>query len=445
VAGAYWRGDERNPMLQRIYGTTFATPEALDAYLARLEEAKKRDHRKLGKELDLFSIQEHIGAGLVLWHPKGGRIRRIVEDIWREEHDAAGYDLLYTPHVANIELWRTSGHLDFYRENMFPPMDYENSTFQLKPMNCPLHCMVYKTRTRSYRDLPLRWAEIGTVYRHERSGVLHGLMRVRGFSQDDAHIFCRPDQLEDEVVGVIELTVRILSSFGFDDYEVFVSTRPEKYVGREEAWERAQSALEAALRRKGLSYSVDEGGGAFYGPKIDIKIKDVLGRSWQCSTVQVDFNLPERFELSYIGEDNAKHPPIMIHRAIYGSFERFFGILIEHFGGAFPLWLSPVQVRVATISDSHVDRAKEVLAELRREGLRAEGDFRNAKLGLKVREAQIEKIPYLLVVGDKEVETGTVSPRGRGGKTLPAMSVREFLDTIRNENDRCKWREVSQQ
>lgn len=442
IAGAYWRGDERNPMLQRIYGTAFSNKKDLRIHLAHLEEAKKRDHRKLGRELDLFTIQDEIGPGLVLWHPKGAKIRRIIEDFWYEEHDKAGYDILYTPHVARLDLWKKSGHLDFYHEHMFPPMEIENSDYQIKPMNCPFHCAIYKTKIRSYRELPKRWAEVGAVYRYERSGVLHGLFRVRGFSQDDAHIFCMPFQIEEEVSKVIELTVMFLRSFGFDDYEIFVSTRPEKFVGTEENWERAQNALEAALSNTGLSYDIDEGGGAFYGPKIDIKIKDVLGRAWQCSTVQVDFNLPERFELSYVGEDNSKHTPIMIHRAILGSFERFFGILIEHFGGAFPLWLSPVQVRVATISDAHISYAQEVATQLQKSGLRVEEDFRNEKLGLKVREGQMEKIPYLLVVGDKEVENKTVSPRRLGGKNLESMSVNEFCDLIEPERDRRRWREV---
>ncbi len=442
AAGAYWRGDEHNPMLQRIYGTSFADKKALRTYLVRLEEAKKRDHRRLGKELDLFSIQEEIGPGLVLWHPKGSRIRKIIEDFWREEHERAGYELLYTPHIAKIDLWKTSGHVDFYEENMFAPMDVENSTYQIKPMNCPFHCMIYKTRVRSYRELPIRWGEIGAVYRFERSGVLHGLLRARGFSQDDAHIFCRPEQIESEVLGVLDLSVTVLQTFGFDDYEVFISTRPEKYVGTEENWEKAQAALEAAVREKGLPYEIDEGEGTFYGPKIDLKIKDVLGRAWQCSTIQVDFNLPERFGLSYVGEDNARHTPIMIHRAILGSFERFFGILIEHYGGAFPLWLSPVQIKVATISEGHVPYAEGVVGALKGGSFRVESDFRNEKLGLKVREAQIEKVPYLLVIGDKEVETNTVSPRERGGKKLSPMSVEEFIGTIEMENDRRKWREV---
>jgi threonyl-tRNA synthetase len=442
VAGAYWRGDERNPMLQRIYGTAFSNERDLKEYLARLEEAKKRDHRRIGKELDLFSIQDEIGPGLVLWHPKGARVRRVIEDFWRKEHERCGYDILFTPHIARLDLWKTSGHLDFYSEYMYPSMEVENTAYQLKPMTCPFHIMIYKSRIRSYRELPLRWAEVGTVYRYERSGVLHGLLRVRGFSQDDAHIFCRPDQMEEEVLGVLDLTVFFLRTFGFDDYEVYLSTRPEKFVGSEEEWDKATRALQSAIESKGLKYSVDEGGGAFYGPKIDLKIKDVLGRAWQCSTIQVDFNLPQRFEISFVGEDNLRHTPIMIHRAIFGSFERFFGILIEHYGGAFPLWLSPVQVRIATISDTHIGYAEEVYNILRQENLRVEKDFRNEKLGLKVREAQLERIPYLLVIGNKEVENKTVAPRRLGGKNLPSMKVEEFLRLIEKENNPYKWREV---
>jgi threonyl-tRNA synthetase len=441
IAGAYWRGDERNPMLQRIYGTAFSNRKDLEEYLAKLEEAKRRDHRRLGRELDLFSIQDDIGPGLVLWHPKGARVRRIIEDLWRNEHERRGYDILFTPHIAKLDLWHTSGHLDFYRENMYSPMEVENIAYQIKPMTCPFHIMIYKSGVRSYKDLPLRWAEIGTVYRYERSGVLHGLLRVRGFSQDDAHIFCRPDQIEEEVRGVLDLTVFFLKTFGFDDYEVYLSTRPERFVGSEENWERATEALQNALRAKGLNYEVDEGGGAFYGPKIDLKIKDVLGRAWQCSTVQVDFNLPERFEMNFVGDDNKRHTPIMIHRAIFGSFERFFGILIEHYGGAFPLWLSPVQVRVATIGEEQIPYAEGVYEALRKNNLRAEKDFRNEKLGFKVREAQIEKVPYLLVVGNKEAETGTVSPRRHGGKNLPPMTVEGFLNLIERENDPYRWRE----
>ena len=445
IAGAYWRGDEKNPMLQRIYGTAFWDRKELKAYLDRLEEAKKRDHRKVGRELDLFSIQEETGAGLVLWHPKGSRIRRVIEDFWRDQHERFDYELLYTPHIAKIDLWKTSGHLEFYNENMYPRMEVENTEFQIKPMNCPFHIMIYKTGIRSYRDLPLRWAEIGTVYRYERSGVLHGLLRVRGFSQDDAHIFCRPDQMEDEVLGVLDLTILFLKTFGFDDYEVYLSTRPEKFVGRVEGWDRATEALRSALDKKGLKYEVDEGGGAFYGPKIDLKIKDVLGRAWQCSTVQVDFNLPERFDMSYVGEDNARHQPIMIHRAIFGSMERFFGVLIEHYGGAFPLWLSPVQVRIATVGDEQASYADEIYSTLRSRKIRVEKDKRNEKLGLKVREAQLAKIPYLLVVGKNEAESGTVAPRKLGGTNLPPMTIEEFLHDIAVELDPQTWREVERQ
>ncbi|MFI5322392.1 MAG: threonine--tRNA ligase [Thermodesulfobacteriota bacterium] len=445
IAGAYWRGDEKNPMLQRIYGTAFWDKKQLKKYLDKLEEVRKRDHRKVGRELDLFSIQEEAGAGLVLWHPKGSRIRRVIEDFWRDQHEHYDYELLYTPHIAKIDLWKTSGHLEFYSENMYPRMEVENTEFQIKPMNCPFHIMIYKTGIRSYRDLPLRWAEIGTVYRYERSGVLHGLLRVRGFSQDDAHIFCRPDQMEDEVLGVLDLTTMFLRTFGFDDYEVYLSTRPEKFVGRVEVWDRATDALRSALDKKGLEYEVDEGGGAFYGPKIDLKIKDVLGRAWQCSTVQVDFNLPERFDMTYVGEDNARHQPIMIHRAIFGSMERFFGVLIEHYGGAFPLWLSPVQVRVATVGDEQTQYAEELYKALRARKIRVESDTRNEKLGLKVREAQLEKIPYLLVVGRNEAESGMVAPRKLGGKNLPSMTLDKFIEHIAAELDPQTWREVERQ
>lgn len=444
VAGAYWRGDERNAMLQRIYGTAFSNEEDLKDYLSRLEEAKKRDHRRLGRELELFSIEDEIGPGLVLWHPNGARIRRVIEDFWRREHERSGYDILFTPHIAKLDLWKTSGHLDFYRENMYSPMEVDGVDYQIKPMTCPFHIMIYKSKVRSYRDLPLRWAEIGTVYRYERSGVLHGLLRVRGFSQDDAHIFCRPDQIENEVLSVLDLTVRFLKTFGFDEYEVYLSTRPEKFVGSEENWEKATAALRGALRTKGLIYNTDEGGGAFYGPKIDLKIKDILGRAWQCSTIQVDFNLPERFEISFVGDDNRRHTPIMIHRAIFGSFERFFGILIEHYGGAFPLWLAPIQIRVATIGEGQISYAEGVYESLRSRDLRVDKDFRNEKLGFKVREAQIEKIPYLLVIGDKEVETQTVAPRKHGGKNLPSMSVEGFLSLIERENNPYMWREVEE-
>jgi len=443
IAGAYWRGNESNQMLQRIYGTAFWDRKDLKNYLNKLEEAKKRDHRKLGKELDLFSIQEEVGPGLVLWHPKGAAIRNIIENFWKQQHLRFGYDLLYTPHMAKLDLWKTSGHVDFYREYMFSPMEVENSEYQIKPMNCPFHIMIYKTKIRSYRDLPLRWAEIGTVYRYERSGVLHGLFRVRGFSQDDAHIFCMPEQIEEEVQGVLDLTTYFLGKFGFSDFEVYLSTRPEKYVGEKEIWDKATTALKNALESKGLSYEMDVGGGAFYGPKIDLRIKDVLGRAWQCSTVQVDFNLPGRFSMSYIGEDNTKHTPIMIHRAIFGSFERFFGILIEHYGGAFPMWLSPIQVRVANISEHQESYAETVYNKLKEYNIRVEKDFRNEKLGLKVREAQIEKIPYLLVIGQKEMETESVSPRKHGGQNLDPMTLNEFVEMIKDESNPHSSTEVA--
>lgn len=432
-AGAYWRGVETNPMLQRIYGTAFPDRKELKKHLAMLEEAKKRDHRKLGKELDLFSIRDDVGPGLVLWHPKGARVRGIIEDYWRKEHRKAGYDILYTPHLARLDLWKTSGHLDFYSESMFSPSQIDNADYQIKPMNCPFHILIYKSTVRSYRDLPLRWAEVGTVYRYERSGVLHGLLRVRGFSQDDAHIFCRPDQIADEVGDVIDLTLSFLKKFGFDDFEIFLSTRPDKFVGSEEDWESSTEAIKSVMEDKGLEYSIDEKGGAFYGPKIDLKIKDVLGRSWQCSTVQLDFNLPKRFDMAFAGEDNARHVPIMIHRAIFGSFERFFGILVEHYGGAFPLWLSPVQVRVATVGGEYAGYAQSVVDALRGKGIRVEEDFRNEKLGYKVREAQVMKVPYLLVIGEKEAANSTVAPRKYGSESLNPMGIGEFIEVLNTE------------
>jgi threonyl-tRNA synthetase len=433
LAGAYWRGDEKNRMLQRIYGTSFPTREELDAHLARLEEAKRRDHRKLGRDLDLFSMTDEVGPGLVLWHPKGARIRRTIEDFWRNEHDRAGYDLVYSPHVAKLDLWRRSGHVDFYRENMFTPMDVEGVEYELKPMNCPFHIMVYKSRPRSYRDLPLRFAELGTVYRFERSGVLHGLMRVRGFTQDDAHLFCRPDQLEHEITNVLDFVTTILTTFGFPEYDIYLSTRPEKYVGALEQWDLATSALEGALRAKGLAYEVDPGEGVFYGPKIDIKIKDMLRRSWQCATIQVDFNFPDRFGLHYKGEDDKDRQPIMIHRALLGSLERFLGVLIEHYGGAFPTWLAPTQAIVLPIADRVHPYAREVLAALTARGIRTELDARNEKIGLKIREAQLAKIPYMLVLGDREAAAGTVSVRRRDGQELPAQAVAAVAEHIETE------------
>ncbi len=434
TAGAYWRGDERNRMLQRIYGTSFPTKEALKDYLNRLEEAKKRDHRKLGKELGLFSISEDIGPGLVLWHPDGAVIRGIIEDFWRREHRRHGYQYIYTPHIAKTVLWKRSGHWDFYRENLFSPMDVEGQEYIVKPMNCPFHIDIYKSRIRSYRELPIRYAELGTVYRFERSGVLHGLLRVRGFTQDDAHIFTRPDQLEDEIKGVLNFTLYILKSFGFNDFDIFLSTRPEKFVGTPGNWDLAEGALKKALEASGLPFSIDPGEGVFYGPKIDIKIKDVLGRAWQCSTIQVDFNLPERFDVSYRNEKGVEARPIMIHRALMGSLERFFGCLIEHYAGAFPFWLAPVQMILLTVTDRNAEYAKGVFDALVKEGFRAELDIRNEKLGFKIREAQKRKIPYQLVIGDRETAEGLVSPRRRGGETLEAMKLDQFIDLVKREN-----------
>ena len=433
TAGAYWRGDERNPMLQRIYGTSFPTKTELDAHLARLEEIKRRDHRKVGKDLDLISVQDEIGPGLVLWHPKGAAIRLQIENFWREQHIKGGYELVYSPHIARLDLWKTSGHLDYYRDNMFASMKLEGSEYQLKPMNCPYHIMIYKSHLRSYRDLPIRYGELGTVYRYERTGVLHGLLRVRGFTQDDAHLFCRPDQIETEVSQVLDFTFFILQTFGFTDFEVFLSTRPKESVGADEHWTLATSALEAAIKSRKIAYRMDPGGGAFYGPKIDIKIKDALGRSWQCSTIQVDFNNPERFELSYIGEDGKAHQPIMIHRALMGSIERFFGILIEHYGGAFPVWLAPVQATVMNITDNQRDYAAAVTAQLRNAGFRADADIRNEKIGFKIREAEKAKVPFMLVAGDREVQGGTVSIRGRSGSNLGSKTIAEALDLLRAE------------
>ncbi len=430
IAGAYWRGDEHRPTLQRIYGTAFEEQQELENHLAMLEEATRRDHRKLGKELDLFSIQGESGPGLVLWHPKGALIRSIIEDFWKEEHLKRGYDLVYTPHIFKVDLWRTSGHLEMYRDYLYSPMQVEGQDYIIKPMNCPGHILIYKTRIHSYRELPLRWAELGTVYRYERSGVLHGLARVRGFTQDDAHIFCRPDQLEEEVIGVLELAQFMLQAFGFQEYEVLLSTRPELYAGTIEVWDEATRMLEKALHRLELNYQVDPGAGVFYGPKIDIKLKDALGRAWQGPTIQVDFNLPERFQVNYIGEDGREHLVAMIHRTVLGSMERFLACLIEHYAGAFPLWLSPVQAVIIPITDRHLEYAYKVEAELKAE-LRVQVDARSERMNLKIREAQLQKIPYMLVVGDREVATSTVAVRRRSGEDLGAISLEQFK-TIAN-------------
>jgi threonyl-tRNA synthetase len=440
VAGAYWRGDETRQQLQRIYGTAFFDKKALKAYLAKLEEAAKRDHRKIGKELELFSTMEDMGPGLVLWHPKGGRIRKVMEDFWRDEHVKNGYEILYTPHIARLDLWKTSGHWEFYRENMYSPMVVDDIEYELKPMNCPFHIEVYKTRLRSYREFPMRWAELGTVYRYERSGVLHGLMRVRGFTQDDAHIFCRSDQLGDEIKRTFDFSLHILRSFGFTDFDIYLSTKPEKHVGSDDAWELAESALKKTLDGSGLKYEVDPGEGVFYGPKIDIKIKDTLGRSWQCTTIQVDFNLPERYHMEYVGSDGARHQPIMIHRALMGSLERFFGVLVEHYAGAFPTWLAPVQATVISVSESQADYARNVGEELSAKGLRIEVDDRNEKLGFKIREGRLSRVPYMLVVGGKEVDANTVAVRSRDEGELGAMSVADFSKKIAEEVESRKFK-----
>ena len=430
IAGAYWRGSEKNKMLQRIYGISFPAKDALDAYVARLEEIKRRDHRKLGKELDLFSLSDEVGGGLVLWHPRGALIRKTIEDFWRDEHQKNGYDFVYSPHVGRANLWETSGHLGFYRENMYSSMEVEGQEFYVKPMNCPFHIMIYKNKLRSYRDLPLRFAELGTVYRFERSGVLHGLLRVRGFTQDDAHIFVAPEDMEKEVVRVIEFVVKMLRTFGFDDFKAYIATRPEKAVGDQAMWDRSTNALKIAADKVNLGYEIDEGGGAFYGPKIDIKIKDALGRLWQCSTVQFDFNMSERFDMTFIGVDNQAHRPFMIHRALLGSIERFFGMLVEHYAGAFPVWLAPVQAKVVCITDKQFDYARGVREKLLAAGIRTELDARSEKIGFKIREAAMEKVPYILVIGDKEVQQNMVAVRERGGKDLGAMSLDEFMNGV---------------
>ena len=430
IAGAYWRGDEKNKMLQRIYGTAFPTKRELDEYLNRLEEAKKRDHRKLGIELDLFSISDEIGSGLVCWHPKGAVVRGIIEDFWKREHYRHDYQVVYTPHIAKVDLWKTSGHWAFYRDNLYSPMDVEGQGFIVKPMNCPFHIQIYNSGLRSYRELPIRYAELGTVYRFERSGVLHGLLRVRGFTQDDAHIFCRPEQLEEEIGDVLNFTIYILKSFGFNEFDIYLSTRPEKYVGTLDKWEKAENALKVALEKSGLKFQIDAGEGVFYGPKIDIKIKDTLGRAWQCSTIQVDFNLPERFNVKYRGQDDKEHQPIMIHRALMGSLERFFGCLIEHYAGSFPLWLAPVQVIVLSITEKNEAYAMKVYERLRFEGVRSEIDIRNEKLGLKIREAEMQKIPFMLVVGDREAENNTVAVRTRIKGIEGVPQAADFKDFI---------------
>lgn len=433
IAGAYWKGNEKNKMLQRIYGTAFPDEKALKEFLAFLEEVKKRDHRKLGRELDLFSMNDDIGTGLILWHPNGAIIRTCIEDFWRNEHCRADYKILYTPHIAKLELWRRSGHLDFYRENMYSPMEIDNIEYELKPMNCPFHIQIYRSGLKSYRDLPVRYAELGTVYRYERSGVLHGLLRVRGFTQDDAHIFCSEDQIEMEILKILDFTLFILKTFGFSEYDVYLSTKPEKYVGSPENWERSTNALRQALETKALPYSIDPGEGVFYGPKIDIKVKDSLKRSWQCSTIQVDFNNPERFDITYRGSDGKDHRPIMIHRALMGSLERFFGILTEHYAGAFPVWLAPVQTAILTIAERHSDYASDIARRLRDKGIRTELKLDNEKIGHKIRETTIRKIPYLVIIGDKEISNAELTVRKRSGEDLGAMTTEAFSKLIEED------------
>jgi threonyl-tRNA synthetase len=415
TAGAYWRGDESKPMLQRIYGVAFPSADELEAHLAKLAEAAKRDHRKLGKDLDLFSIHEEIGPGLVCWHPNGALVRQLIEDFWKVEHHKRGYGLVYTPHIGKLDQWKQSGHWEFYRENLYSPMDVDTQQYLLKPMNCLGHILIFKSRTRSYRELPIRMAELGTVYRYERAGVLYGLTRVRGFTQDDAHIFCRQDQIEAEVVEVIQLAQFMLRTFGFSSYKMVLATRPDKFAGTPEVWEHATAALTAALDSLGISYEEDPGGGAFYGPKIDVKLADAMGRDWQGPTIQVDFNLPQRFDVCYIGDDGSEHLVTMIHRTVLGSMERFFACLVEHYGGAFPVWLSPVQARIIPIADRHIDYSRQVEQKLRGDGMRADADLRSERMGSKIRDAQMAKVPFMLVVGDKEVESGTVSVRLRNG------------------------------
>jgi len=431
IAGAYWRGDEHNPMLQRVYGVAFDTEKALDEYIKKLEEAARRDHRKLGRELDLFSIHEEAGPGLVHWHPKGSIIRHVIEDFWKDEHFKRGYDLIYTPHIGKLDLWKTSGHWEFYRDYLYSPMDVEGQDYIIKPMNCIGHILIYKTSQRSYRELPLRYAELGTVYRYERSGVLHGLSRVRGFTQDDAHIFCRFDQLEDEVVGVLELALFMVDTFGFSNYEVFLSTRPEKYAGDTEIWEQATDTLARALERQKLAYEIDPGEGVFYGPKIDIKFEDAVGRGWQGPTIQVDFNLPQRFDVNYIGEDGQEHMVAMVHRTVLGSMERFLASLIEHYGGAFPVWLAPVQAVVISVADRHLDYARRLEAELKKDGVRGVVDARSETVNMKIRQAQLEKVPYMLIVGDREVADATVSVRLRSGEQANAQPFAEFKKKLK--------------
>ena len=440
IAGAYWKGDESRPMLQRIYGTAFESQNALDLHLNNLEEIKKRDHRKLGKELDLFSIDDQVGSGLIIWHPNGAISRTLIEDMWKKEHYLHNYNLIFTPHIGKASLWETSGHLEFFKENMFPPIEMDNVDYYLKPMNCPFHIKYYQTDIRSYRDLPLRTSEIGTVYRYERAGVLHGLLRVRGLTQDDAHIFCRPDQVEEEINGVLDLTLKIMNKFGFNDFLIKLSTKPTKAVGEDGQWELATNSLKNTLEKRRLEYEIDEGGGAFYGPKIDIHIKDALGRFWQCTTIQFDFNLPSRFGLTYIDDNGKENQPFMIHRALLGSLERFFGILIEHYAGAFPTWLAPIQAMIIPITEKHYEYSIEISKKLSNNNIRAKYDIRNERMNYKIRDAQNKKIPYMIIVGDKEINSKSGSLRKRTGENIGILTIDEIQNIIledssqKNEN-----------
>jgi len=433
LAGAYWRGDEKKQMLQRVYGTAFPKKKNLEEYIEKLEEAKKRDHRRLGQEMNLFSIHQEVGSGLIHWHPKGAMIRHIVEDFWRKEHLKRDYSFVYTPHIASEKIYQISGHLENYAENMYGPMQIDEDMYRLKPMNCPGHIMIYKSRKNSYRDLPVRYAELGTVYRYERSGVLHGMLRVRGFTQDDAHIFCTPEQLVDEVYGVIELSDFMMRSFGYR-YKAYIATRPEKAIGTEEIWEMAQSKLQEASKKFGLEYEIDEGGGVFYGPKIDIKLLDALDREWQGPTIQVDFNMPERFDVNYTGKDGMKHRVVMVHRTVLGSMERFVGGLIEHYGGKFPVWLAPVQARIMPITDKQNEYAGKVIENLKLHDIRVEGDLRREKLSAKIRDAELEQIPYMIIVGEREQENQTLSVRSKAEGDLGTMKIDEFSVKIAEQS-----------
>ena len=435
IAGSYFRGDEKNPMLQRIYGTAFGSEAELKEYLHLMEEAAKRDHRKLGTELDLFGFSECVGPGLLLWHPKGALIRHLMETFWKDQHYKNGYELLYTPHIGQSNLWETSGHLNFYREGMYAAMQIDEKDYYVKPMNCPFHIEVYRSRLRSYRELPLRWAELGTVYRYEKSGSLHGLMRVRGFTQDDSHIICTPESIEEEIAEVLRFSLAINRAFGFTDIKAYLSTRPEKSVGEQSRWDQAQKSLINAINKSGLEYEVDEGGGAFYGPKIDLKIKDAIGREWQTSTIQFDFNLPERFGIYYIGEDGQHHQPYMVHRALFGSLERFFGILIEHYAGAFPLWLAPEQVRLIPITERQEEYCKNAAAELKKAGFRVTCDLKSGSLGAKIKEARNMRVPFMAIVGDKEMEENVFSVRSRREDQLGSMDLESFVKKLQNELD----------